>query len=270
MASCRKHFKSASSTLKIATVLLILTFVLHVVAFSTPNWSTVRLSVENASYFWLEGSDHAGLWQVCSCFEHGFCTCFGRHGDPVLFKVVQTLETFALVGYIISGILSLVQLFSEQDRKVKKINVFIIVGAGLCAALGVIVFGIRSRNEFKDMVEFLDQLGLDYDGHLDYSFYFCCISVFFCLIMCTPLYMKDEKIPVPTVTQELPVVYNNQGQMVIPSHIQEHVYASDMDQPSLENIPTIAHAPYGAPPAYTAANQQVPPPQFDDGIPYKA
>jgi hypothetical protein len=44
--------------------------------------------------------------------------------------MTQAMETLALIGYVITGIISLVQLFSEQDRKVKRINVFVTISSG--------------------------------------------------------------------------------------------------------------------------------------------
>lgn len=109
MAKCRTYFASASSSLKYATCFWLFVLVFHIIAFSTPNWTTVRLSVnENTSRLWIAGSDHGGLWQICSCisaYGDEFCSCFGRHGEPG--DVTVKVQSYMFYTYIISIIISM-------------------------------------------------------------------------------------------------------------------------------------------------------------------
>lgn len=87
MGECNVKCSAASGYLKFATVVLMLGLVLHIVGFSTPNWSTVRLLDRNEKgrLMITERSDNAGLWQLCLCddfYGDTVCSCYGRHGDP--------------------------------------------------------------------------------------------------------------------------------------------------------------------------------------------
>lgn len=110
---------------------------------------------------------------------------------------------------------------------------------------------------------------MEVEGYLDFSFYMCCVSVLLYTLVCAPLYIKDERIPAPTVTQQLPIVYNNQGQIVIP--IEMHGAPIIYGQ---ETVGYIApYSPYFSPPEYTVDANQEPTSlqqtQSSDEIPYK-
>lgn len=104
---------------------------------------------------------------------------------------------------------------------------------------------------------------------MDYSFYMCCLSVLLFTLVCAPLYIKDERIPVPIVTQQLPIVYNNQGQIVTPVEMQGAPII--FGQEASGYIPP--YSPYFSPPAYTMDANQEPnglqQTQRTDEIPYK-
>jgi hypothetical protein len=140
--------------------------------------------------------------------------------------------------------------------------------SGVLGCLGVIVFGVRSPQEYKDTADFFDQIGMELHGHLDFSFYLCCVAVVILLLVCTPLYMKDEKMPLPVLTQDIPVVYNNQSLVISPDMLQDGVFVTDIGRQAVGNL-----TPNDAPPAYTISDQQhvhtLNPSPFDGEIPFK-
>lgn len=123
------------------------------------------------------------------------------------------------------------------------------------------------------MAETFEQIGMEMDGYLDYSFYLSCVAVILSFSVCTPLFMKDEKMPLPTLTQDIPVVFNNQSLVINPSMLQDGTFITSIGQQAVGNLPTCAHAPGDAPPAYTIGDplqmSVAPPPPFHAEIPFK-
>lgn len=86
MATDCKGYSQATKCLKIGTLVLLIAVVLHIVGFSTANWSFISLKRdENLSVSWMPSREsHEGLWSICVCILLNFkiCSCFGRQEEP--------------------------------------------------------------------------------------------------------------------------------------------------------------------------------------------
>ncbi|XP_053398591.1 uncharacterized protein LOC123556398 [Mercenaria mercenaria] len=270
-------FSATTVSFKIGTLVLFVSFILHVVGFSIARWATINLSYSGSK---VRSSYHAGLWQHCGCVELGVenCVCNSRSGDPAWFKAVQAMETLGLIGLIITGIISLSLLCYKQTMTTKNINIFLLAVSGICIVIGLIIFGVENTKDFKDVFTIFDAVNsVDSNGTLNTSFILCAIAAGLCLFVCLPVFAVDKRTPLPTAQQQVfqaPVQYSNQGQVIFPPSGQAQVYIGTAGQQPIGYMPTYTYGQYGSPPAYvpqTSEGQyETPFPQQTDGIPHKA
>ncbi|XP_053398873.1 uncharacterized protein LOC128556921 [Mercenaria mercenaria] len=257
-----RAFSSSSCSLKAATVLLLIVLILHIIGFALPKWVIVEFSVTRFSTR-TESGYHAGLWQHCGCakvHDSSVCLCFSRINDPAWFKTVQAAETLGLIGLIISMLLSLALMCYKQNKKYKIINLIIVIISGTLMLIGVIIFGVKTKEmtkAFEDIDNYSESVEFKGDyGELGYAFILCTVAGCLCIAVCVPLY----KIDICTTTQETsydaPVHYTAQN--------NPQGYVQGGQQPMM-NVPTHPQTQYGSPPAYEHCYAQ-----GNSGIPYKS
>ncbi|XP_045202996.2 uncharacterized protein LOC123556397 [Mercenaria mercenaria] len=281
MAVRNSGFSATSVYFKIGTLVLLVSFILHVVGFSTARWDIINHSYSGTIK--IQSFHYAGLWKHCGCVEFGVetCVCHSRSGDPAWFKAVQAMETLGLIGLIITGIISLSLLFYKQTMTVKNINIFLLAFSGVCIMIGLIIFGVENTKDFKDVFAIFNAIdNVHSHGTLSTSFILCSIAAGLCIFLCLPLFAVEKRTPIPTplprAQQQMfqaVVQYSNQGQVIVPPPGQAQVYIGTAGQQPVGYMPTYTYGQYGSPPAYapqTSVGQcQTPSPQQTDGIPYK-
>ncbi|XP_045202999.2 uncharacterized protein LOC123556399 [Mercenaria mercenaria] len=284
MAGRNGGFSATTVSFKIGTLVLFVSFILHVVGFSVARWATIKMSFSGNELFEIQSYYHAGLWQHCGCVEFGVetCVCTSRSGDPAWFKAVQAMEILGLIGLIGTGIISLSLLFYKQTMTTKNINIFLLAVSAVCIVIGLIIFGVENTKDFKDVFAITDAIdSVDAHGTLSTSFILCAIAAGLCLFVCLPLFAVDRSTPIPpplpTAQQQMfqaPVQYSNQGQVIVPPPGQAQVFIGTVGQQPTGYMPTYTYGQHGLPPAYapqtSAGPYGAPSPQQTDGIPYKA
>ncbi|XP_045203452.2 uncharacterized protein LOC123556633 [Mercenaria mercenaria] len=253
-----RAFSSSSCSLKAASVILLAVLILHIIGFSLPRWVTVEFNISRYETVRTGGGYHAGLWQHCSCASVlDVCLCFSRTNDPAWFKMVQVAETLGLIGLIISVFLSLALMCYKQNKNYKITNLIIMLISGALLLIGVIVFGIKTKEGLKELknypgaVEFKEGY-----GELTYAFVLCTVAGCICIVVCAPLFLRDMYTNTSETSHDASVHYTAQ------SPPQGYVQG---DQQPVQNVPTHPQAQYGPPLGYAQYYQQ-----DNSGIPYKA
>ncbi|XP_053398874.1 uncharacterized protein LOC123558191 [Mercenaria mercenaria] len=255
-----RAFSSTSCSLKYASVILLVVLILHIIGFSLPRWVTVEFNISVDEKVRTENGYHAGLWQHCGCasvFYSGVCLCFSRTNDPAWFKMVQVAETLGLIGLIISMFLSLALMCYKQNKKYKIINLIIVLISGALLLIGVIVFGIKTKENLKELSNYSDAVEFKGGyGELSYAFVLCTVAGCVCIVVCAPLFLRDVYTNTSETSHDASVHYTAQS--------PPQGYVQGGQQP-VQNVPTHLQAQYGPPPAYAQYYQQ-----DNSGIPYKA
>lgn len=200
---CRKGLLLSTDHLKIATVLIYIVLLLHIIGFSLPNWYEIVLHQTYVGSTSIDTQKYrVGLWKDCYCNEAtdaSGCKCVSKSGYTGLLKRIQILETVGLVGFIISGfVCALLICVRRQDRLLKSLNLILVTCSGACAISGVILFeretvGLENRDSFNYIVPIStdeDDKIPEMRSKLSVSFLLCTTAAGLCLF-CIPLLIID-------------------------------------------------------------------------------
>ncbi|XP_060566831.1 uncharacterized protein LOC132725672 [Ruditapes philippinarum] len=242
-----RDISSSSSSLKSATIILLVVLVIHIVGLSLPRWISVELTVtEHVEGQTTETGYHAGLWQHCGCakskfLKTGACLCFSRTNDPIWFNMVQAVETLGLIGLIASMLLSLATLFYQHNKKYKIANVLILLVSGTLMVIGLVVFKVKADTFelFKDLGKIeTSEMEIDQvDAKLNYAYFLCGAAGCLSMLVCAPLYVKDLCSYTPDTLNESAVHYTAQAQCLVQGNMDSGYMRTADEQ-------------YGFPPAY--------------------
>ncbi|XP_045203004.2 uncharacterized protein LOC123556402 [Mercenaria mercenaria] len=282
------NLSSSTTSLKIAAICLGLVFILHIVGFALPRWSSLTLSADLWTIISVDVSYHVGLWRDCSCASvlgTETCSCFLKISLPEWLKGVRALETLGMIGLLISTIISTVIVCTRQDKTIRGFNILCAGVSGLFIVTGVIIFGIENAEDFEELFSFIESLPIGFDTHgtLAAGFILCTIAGGLCLVVCVPLLVNDYLAPIPTAAQQvspMTVQYATQGQVIIPPPGQTHVVVNT-NQNQLGYMPGYTQAQPGyvqpgqimqGPPAYApqfqpSGSQN---PRQEQDVPYKS
>ncbi|XP_060606778.1 uncharacterized protein LOC132759069 [Ruditapes philippinarum] len=241
-----RDLSSSSSSLKSATIILLVVLVIHIVGFSLPRWISVEFTVTEQEGQTTETGYHAGLWQHCGCakskfLDTGACLCFSRTNDPMWFNMVQAAETLGLIGLVVSMLLSLTTLFYQQNKKFMIANVLILLVSGTLVVIGLVVFKVKTDTFelFKDLGKIeTSEMEIDQvDAKLNYAYFLCGVAGCLSILVCAPLYVKDLCSYSPDTLNESAVHYTAQGQCLVQGNMDSGYMRTSDEQ-------------YGFPPAY--------------------
>lgn len=193
-----KQFSASTVSLKAGVSVLFVAFLLHVVGFSLPQWSTSDNHSDSRQF----ESDpefvfRFGLWKDCMCgnaFGLSGCACIPKTTIAGSFEAVQALEITGLVGMFFSGLFSVILLLSCQHKRLKAINIIFVLGAALSIGTGCILYAdkINGNNAMFTTIQLY--ISVDFDRYrLGVSFFLCSIAGVLCLIVCPILFVFDYR-----------------------------------------------------------------------------
>lgn len=193
----------------------------NITGIAVPKWSSLTLS---SDLYGIDISYHTGLWKECTCLTVGgseSCSCAAKHKIPGWLVTVRALETIGLICLLLSGFVSLVKLFSLQDKPVRANNCILVACSGTLILIGVTVFGSENAEDFDELFDFIDTLPIGFDKHgtLSVAFILSTIAGVLSLVVCLPLLIIDyfnQKQAFAGQKNPAPVQYTNQGRVILP------------------------------------------------------
>lgn len=181
---------ASKNRLVIPLTSLVIIFLFHIVGYGLPRWSAVEVTSEEGSFTVYS---HIGLWKDLICGSH-FCVVTAKAKVPGWLKAVQAFQTLSLIGIIISGITSILIMFDhpwkEKNDTIKLFNIIVLFFTGTLMLIGLIVFGVKSRNDFEELFEHTGA-NVDTQMKLDISYILSLIATAVCLLLCAPLFLLD-------------------------------------------------------------------------------
>ncbi|KAL4223818.1 hypothetical protein ACF0H5_017283 [Mactra antiquata] len=172
MASC----SYSRTVLKVASVFVLITFILQLVAVATPHWSYAEVS-NNPDF----GTVDTGLWQACTCKSHTDCDCNDINFTEDWFVATQALSVIGALALLVCMIITFVLLCTKQRRNVKISNIVILIIGGICILVALIIFGVKTD----------DAMDLNPAIKFDYSYILSIVAVCLLFLICLPFLIWD-------------------------------------------------------------------------------